>query len=53
MILFTAPVTFPGKIGITIDSIWAEPKTNKTEDIEAAERCMQMMVHSPIPIPYY
>ncbi|KAJ8970762.1 hypothetical protein NQ314_001032 [Rhamnusium bicolor] len=33
-----------GKIGITIDSIWAEPKTNATKDIEAAEREMQMGV---------
>ncbi|XP_018571866.1 myrosinase 1-like isoform X2 [Anoplophora glabripennis] len=31
-----------GKIGITIDSIWAEPNSNNTEDIEAAEREMEM-----------
>ncbi|XP_044761903.1 myrosinase 1-like [Coccinella septempunctata] len=31
-----------GKIGITIDTIWAEPRTNKSEDVEAAEREMQM-----------
>lgn len=31
-----------GKIGITIDSIWAEPRTAAKEDVEAAEREMQM-----------
>lgn len=35
---------FLGKIGITIDSIWAEPKTNSSVDIAAAEREMQMGV---------
>jgi len=30
-----------GKCGITIDSGWYEPATNKTEDIEAAERAVQ------------
>lgn len=33
-----------GKVGITIDAIWAEPKTNLTKDNEAAERLMQMEV---------
>lgn len=31
-----------GTIGITIDCNWYEPLTNKPEDIEAAERAMQM-----------
>ncbi|CAH0558860.1 unnamed protein product [Brassicogethes aeneus] len=31
-----------GKIGITIDSTWAEPKTNNKKDVMAAEREMQM-----------
>ncbi|CAH0558859.1 unnamed protein product [Brassicogethes aeneus] len=31
-----------GKIGITIDSIWAEPKTNQSADISASVREMQM-----------
>ncbi|KAJ3641010.1 hypothetical protein Zmor_027539 [Zophobas morio] len=30
-----------GIVGITIDSIWAEPKTNSTVDVIAAEREMQ------------
>ncbi|KAJ8958261.1 hypothetical protein NQ318_017405 [Aromia moschata] len=34
--------TQKGNIGITIDSIWAEPRTNNTLDIQAAEREMQM-----------
>nr|CAI5851418.1 unnamed protein product [Callosobruchus analis] len=33
---------YGGKVGITIDSIWAEPMTNSTEDIEAAEREIEM-----------
>lgn len=33
-----------GKIGITIDTIWAEPRTNSTADIEAADRELQMSV---------
>lgn len=31
-----------GLVGITIDSIWAEPKTKNQSDIEAADREMQM-----------
>ena len=30
-----------GKIAITLDSDWKEPKTNSPEDIAAAERAMQ------------
>ncbi|EEZ97373.2 Myrosinase 1-like Protein [Tribolium castaneum] len=30
-----------GKVGITIDSTWGEPKTNRSQDVEAAEREMQ------------
>jgi beta-glucosidase/6-phospho-beta-glucosidase/beta-galactosidase len=30
-----------GRVGITIDSIWAEPKTNNSADVEAATREMQ------------
>lgn len=33
-----------GKVGITISTIWAEPKTNKFEDIQAAKRNMIMGV---------
>ncbi|RZC33447.1 myrosinase 1-like [Asbolus verrucosus] len=33
---------YGGKIGITIDTIWAEPKTNASEDVDAAERVMQV-----------
>ncbi|KAL3278786.1 hypothetical protein HHI36_016310 [Cryptolaemus montrouzieri] len=33
-----------GKIGIILDSSWPIPKTNKTDDIEAAERYIQMML---------
>lgn len=33
-----------GKIGITINSIWAEPKTQKNIDIQAAARYMLMNV---------
>ncbi|VEN59589.1 unnamed protein product, partial [Callosobruchus maculatus] len=33
---------YGGKVGITIDSIWAEPMTNSTEDIDAAEREIEM-----------
>lgn len=42
---FKGIYVFPsGKIGITIDSIWAEPHSNGTKDIEAAEREMEMGV---------
>lgn len=34
--------TQQGKIGITVDAIWAEPKSKLRKDIEAAERAMQM-----------
>lgn len=38
-------VTFVlGKIGITIDAQWYEPKTNTTKDVMAAERALQMNV---------
>lgn len=37
-------ISFSGKIGITIDSIWAEPHSNSTKDIQAAEREMEMQV---------
>lgn len=33
-----------GKIGITVDTIWTEPKTNTTADKEAAERSLIMDV---------
>ncbi|KAI8424203.1 hypothetical protein MSG28_002783 [Choristoneura fumiferana] len=34
-----------GKVGITLDAFWAKPKNNsKAEDIEAAERYLQMHV---------
>jgi hypothetical protein len=39
-------ITFIGKIGITIDSVWLEPRTNSTEDVDAAERGMQFKVKS-------
>ncbi|CAH1996365.1 unnamed protein product [Acanthoscelides obtectus] len=31
-----------GKIGISLDTNWAEPMTNSTEDIKAAERQLEM-----------
>nr|CAH7744350.1 unnamed protein product [Callosobruchus chinensis] len=31
-----------GKVGITIDGIWTEPMTNSTEDVDAAERELEM-----------
>lgn len=34
-----------GKVGITLDAFWADPKdANKPEDIEAAENYLQMHV---------
>jgi beta-glucosidase/6-phospho-beta-glucosidase/beta-galactosidase len=33
-----------GEVGITLDSGWTEPKTQKPEDIEAAERARQFKV---------
>lgn len=37
-----------GKVGITIDTIWAEPKTNSVADIQAAERSLIMTVSKNI-----
>ncbi|KAL3278785.1 hypothetical protein HHI36_016309 [Cryptolaemus montrouzieri] len=31
-----------GKIGIVLDTFWPEPKTNRTEDIKAVDRVLQM-----------
>ena len=35
-----------GKCGITIDSGWYEPASDKPEDIEAAERAVQFKVNA-------
>ncbi len=34
-------VCFAGRISITLDSSWEEPFSNKTEDVDAAERSME------------
>ncbi|KAL3286612.1 hypothetical protein HHI36_001112 [Cryptolaemus montrouzieri] len=31
-----------GKIGISLSSVWSEPKTNKPKDVQTSERFMQM-----------
>lgn len=33
-----------GKVGITVDTFWYEPKTNSAEDKKAAELALQMNV---------
>lgn len=37
---------FSGKLGIILDLLWAEPKTNSTKDIEAANRIIEFEVRN-------
>lgn len=41
---FNCTHCFLGKIGFTANVKWSEPKSNRTEDIEAAQRKMMMEV---------
>jgi hypothetical protein len=46
--VYLLPLLFSGKVSLSLDIDWHEPRTNSTADILAAERALQFEVGASI-----